>query len=199
MTEIGTIMIFEADNQPGGTHIIEDHFIEEVLDPETGEPGAVRREGRTRRHVVRTRVHPADPLPHQGPRLQGPAHDCDLRPHVGPLRGRHPRPRRRHEADPRHQRLPPRRRGHRPRVSRGRGVPDRADPRGQHPRRDHRPGRARNPTSPTPTGPTCTSPKLGKDLADNHEGLRFNVDRAAEGELPRFELKAKRLQDKRDL
>ena len=40
--------------------------------------------------------------------------------------------------------------------------------------------------------------KLGTDLADNHEGLRFNVERAAEGALPRFELKAKRLQDKRD-
>ena len=41
------------------------------------------------------------------------------------------------------------------------------------------------------------SRKLGKDLADNHEGLRFNVTQAATGELPRFELKAKRLQDKR--
>jgi phenylacetate-CoA ligase len=40
--------------------------------------------------------------------------------------------------------------------------------------------------------------KIGADLADNHEGLRFNVDRAAEGELPRFELKAKRLQDLRN-
>ena len=38
MTEIGTIMIFECSHQPGGTHIIEDHFIEEVLDPETLEP-----------------------------------------------------------------------------------------------------------------------------------------------------------------
>ncbi len=35
MTELGTIMIFECDHQPGGTHIIEDHFIEEVIDPET--------------------------------------------------------------------------------------------------------------------------------------------------------------------
>ena len=33
MTEIGTIMIFECSHQPGGTHIIEDHFIEEVLEP----------------------------------------------------------------------------------------------------------------------------------------------------------------------
>ena len=39
--------------------------------------------------------------------------------------------------------------------------------------------------------------ELCKDLADNHEGLRFNVVQAKTGELPRFELKAKRLQDKR--
>jgi phenylacetate-CoA ligase len=38
MTEIGTIMMFECEHQPGGTHIIEDHFIEEVIDPATGEP-----------------------------------------------------------------------------------------------------------------------------------------------------------------
>jgi phenylacetate-CoA ligase len=38
MTEIGTIMIFECANQPGGTHIIEDHFVEEVIDPFTDEP-----------------------------------------------------------------------------------------------------------------------------------------------------------------
>ncbi|MGE0193645.1 MAG: phenylacetate--CoA ligase family protein [Planctomycetota bacterium] len=36
MTEIGTIMMFESENQPGGCHVIEDHFIEEVIDPETG-------------------------------------------------------------------------------------------------------------------------------------------------------------------
>ncbi|MEO5952202.1 MAG: AMP-binding protein, partial [Chloroflexia bacterium] len=38
MTEIGTIMIFECSHQSGGTHIIEDHYIEEVINPETGEP-----------------------------------------------------------------------------------------------------------------------------------------------------------------
>ena len=42
MTEIGTIMVFECSHQPGGTHIIEDHFIEE------GRPGQ-RRTGRLRR------------------------------------------------------------------------------------------------------------------------------------------------------
>jgi phenylacetate-CoA ligase len=38
MTEIGTIMVFECDHQPGGTHIIEDHVIEEVIDPVSIEP-----------------------------------------------------------------------------------------------------------------------------------------------------------------
>ncbi|MBV9818781.1 MAG: AMP-binding protein [Solirubrobacterales bacterium] len=38
MTEIGTIMVFECAHQPGGTHIIEDHVIEEVIDPVTLEP-----------------------------------------------------------------------------------------------------------------------------------------------------------------
>ena len=55
MTEIGTIMVFECADQPGGTHIIEDHFIEEVIDPATLEPVAYGRAGRARRHVVRPR------------------------------------------------------------------------------------------------------------------------------------------------
>ncbi len=38
MTEIGTIMAFECSHQPGGTHVIEDHMIEEVLDPVSLEP-----------------------------------------------------------------------------------------------------------------------------------------------------------------
>src|SRR5438067_8659109 len=38
MTELGTIMIFECEQQPGGTHIIEDNYIEEVLDPGSGGP-----------------------------------------------------------------------------------------------------------------------------------------------------------------
>jgi phenylacetate-CoA ligase len=38
MTELGTIMMFECEAQPGGCHIIEDHFLEEVVDPLSGEP-----------------------------------------------------------------------------------------------------------------------------------------------------------------
>ncbi|HEY6398515.1 MAG TPA: AMP-binding protein, partial [Solirubrobacteraceae bacterium] len=45
MTEIGTIMVFECDRQPGGTHIIEDNMIEEVIDPSTMEPVAYGERG----------------------------------------------------------------------------------------------------------------------------------------------------------
>lgn len=38
MTEVGTLVMFECEHQPGGTHVIEDHYIEEVVDPETDEP-----------------------------------------------------------------------------------------------------------------------------------------------------------------
>src|SRR5919198_834454 len=38
VTELGTIMIFECSEQPGGTHLIEDHYVEEVVDPATDEP-----------------------------------------------------------------------------------------------------------------------------------------------------------------
>jgi phenylacetate-CoA ligase len=45
MTEIGTIMVFECERQPGGTHIIEDHVIEEVIDPVSTEPVAYGERG----------------------------------------------------------------------------------------------------------------------------------------------------------
>ncbi|HEV2871341.1 MAG TPA: phenylacetate--CoA ligase family protein, partial [Actinomycetota bacterium] len=40
--------------------------------------------------------------------------------------------------------------------------------------------------------------RLAKALAEAHEGLRFEVERAGAGELPRFELKARRTVDRRD-
>ena len=141
MTEIGTIMVFECSHQPGGTHIIEDHVIEEVLDPGDARAGGVRRARRARRHLVRARRDPADPLPDRRPGVPGARLDVRLRPRVRHLRGRHPRPRRRHEDRPRHQCLPARDRGDRPRVPRGRRVPDGDHARGD-PRRDHAARRA---------------------------------------------------------
>jgi phenylacetate-CoA ligase len=37
MTEAGGIFGFECNEKPGGMHIVEDHFIEEVIDPTTGQ------------------------------------------------------------------------------------------------------------------------------------------------------------------
>ena len=39
---------------------------------------------------------------------------------------------------------------------------------------------------------------LHRQLALAHEGLNFRIEQAGTGELPRFELKAKRTVDKRD-
>jgi phenylacetate-CoA ligase len=41
--------------------------------------------------------------------------------------------------------------------------------------------------------------ELARELSDAHEGLRFGVRRAEPGSLPRFELKAKRLTDEREV
>ncbi|MBI4320285.1 MAG: phenylacetate--CoA ligase family protein [Chloroflexi bacterium] len=38
---------------------------------------------------------------------------------------------------------------------------------------------------------------IGKELAEAHEGLRFNIEMVTPGELPTFELKSKRLVDRR--
>jgi phenylacetate-CoA ligase len=45
MTEVGTVVMFECEHQPGGAHIIEDHYLEEVIDPETGETVGYGEEG----------------------------------------------------------------------------------------------------------------------------------------------------------
>jgi phenylacetate-CoA ligase len=48
------------------------------------------------------------------------------------------------------------------------------------------------------SGWDALSETLHKRLSQAHEGLNFRVERAGAGELPRFELKAKRTIDKRD-
>jgi phenylacetate-CoA ligase len=47
------------------------------------------------------------------------------------------------------------------------------------------------------TNPDRILTALGKALTEAHEGLRFGVKKVEDGSLPRFELKAKRLQDDR--
>ena len=194
MTEIGTIMIFECDKQPGGPHIIEDHFIEEVLDPETNEPVPYGERGERvvtsfgRGFIPLIRYRTKDlvcKVPHtrcscgrtgdiyEGGIL-GRVDDMKL------IRGTNVYPRaveavvREHAEVEEFQII----------ITRVDNVQDEITVK----------------VELKPDQEECwprLQAQLGKDLADAHEGLRFNVELAKAGELPRFELKAKRLQDLR--
>ncbi len=194
MTEIGTIMIFECDHQPGGPHILEDHFIEEVLDPDSGEPvgygergeRVVTSFGRGFMPLIRYRTKDlVCKVPHtrctcgrtgdvyEGGIL-GRVDDMKL------IRGTNVYPRaveavvREHAEVEEFQIV----------ITRVDNVQDEITVK----------------VELKPDQQDCwprLQAQLGADLAGAHEGLRFNVERANVGELPRFELKAKRLQDLR--
>lgn len=194
MTEIGTIMIFECERQPGGTHIIEDHFIEEVLDPQTLEPVAYGEKGervvtsfgrgfipllryRTKDLVVKV-PHTTCDCGRTGDLYEGGilgrVDDMKL------IRGTNVYPRaveaivREHAEIEEFQIVLTREDGIRDEITVQIELKTDADARWPH-----------------------IHERLGRDLADAHEGLRFNVERADSGALPRFELKARRLQDRR--
>lgn len=194
MTELGTIMIFECSHQPGGTHIIEDHFLEEVLNPANDEPvdyyelgeRVVTSFGRGFIPVIRYRTK--DMV------MKVPASTCscgrtwDL--YDGGIRGRWDDMK----------------------LIRGTNVYPRAVEAivREYPaidefqiyisRRDDLQDEITIRVELKP-GHEAEWPelrvKLAKDLAQAHEGLRFNIERMDYGVLPHFELKAKRLVDDR--
>lgn len=194
MTEIGTIMIFECERQPGGPHIIEDHFIEEVLDPETGEPVAYGEQGERvvtsfgRGFIPLLRYRTKDlvcKVPHTrcGCGRTGDLYEGGILGRVDDMkliRGTNVYPRaveavvREHGEVEEFQIV----------ITRVDNVQDEITV-----KVELKPGLDE-------CWPRLQA-QLGKDLADAHEGLRFNVELAKTGELPRFELKAKRLQDLR--
>ena len=194
MTELGTIMIFECANQPGGTHIIEDHFIEEVINPQTGEPvpygelgeRVVTSFGRGFIPVLRYRTK--DMV------LKVPASKCtcgrtgDI--YDGGIRGRWDDMK----------------------LIRGTNVYPRAvesivrefDAIDEFQIYVWRSDELRDEITikvELKPGHMSEWPRieqqLGKALADAHEGLHFIIELEPEGNLPRFELKAKRLVDAR--
>ncbi len=193
MTEIGTIMVFECSEQPGGTHIIEDHMIEEVLDPQTLEPVSygergervVTSFGRGALPLIRYRSGdlvvrvPASVCScgrgfdiYEGG-IQGRVDDMKL------VRGTNVYPRA-IEAIVREF----------PSVDEFQTVISREGIRDEITLRiELKPGSGEWET---------VADQLHRQLAQAHEGLNFRVERAAEGELPRFELKAKRTVDQRD-
>jgi phenylacetate-CoA ligase len=195
MTEIGTIMVFECAHQPGGTHIIEDHVIEEVIDPDTREPVGYGVPGE---RVVTSFGRGAIPLLRYRTGdlvCKVPAATCscgrgyDI--YEGGILGRvddmkiirgtnvYPRA---IEAIVREY----------PVVDEFQTVITREGLRDEITLRvELKAGAGDDPWE-------GLAETLHTRLALAHEGLNFRVERAGEGELPRFELKAKRTIDKRD-
>jgi phenylacetate-CoA ligase len=191
MTEVSTIVMFEPGNQPGGCHIIEDHFIEQVVDPSTGREVDYGERvctsfGRSTTPLLRYRT--ADLVVKVPGETAGNGRTFDL--YQGGIIGR---------VDDM-------------KLVRGTNVYPgaiEAIVRGQagieefQVRLEHLDGRDEvilivepHPTMPE-DGWSALARDLTADLADAHEGLRFLVRRAEPGSLPRFELKAKRLTDLR--
>ncbi len=194
MTEVGTIMIFECEKQPGGTHIIEDHYIEEVVDPESGEPVPHGEQGerlitsfgrgfipvlryRTRDLVIRV---PASTCScgrtwdiYEGG-IRGRVDDMKL------VRGTNVYPRA-VEAIVREYKEIDEFRIH---LYTADGRQDEIEVLVEI---TQAPGRK----------PEEILHELRKALSQAHEGLRIGVKQVEAGSLPRFELKAKRLQDDR--
>jgi len=193
MTEIGSIMVFECRHQPGGTHIIEDHFIEECLEHDGDE--AVPYGGEAER-VVTSFGRGFMPLIRYRTKdlvVKVPYSTCscgrtfDI--YDGGIRGRWDDMK----------------------LVRGTNVYPRAveaivrefDAIDEFQIVLERAELADEITVLVEVKPECDGQwnalreRLGALLRDAHEGLRFNVERAGAGALPRFELKAKRFTDKR--
>ncbi len=195
MTEIGTIMVFECARQPGGTHIIEDHVLEEVLDPDTLEPVPYGERGE---RVVTSFGRGGTPLLRYRTGdlvCRVPASTCscgrgfDI--YEGGILGR---------VDDM-------------KVIRGTNVYPRAieaivrefpDVEEFQTVISHE-GIRDEITLRVELKPECAGDgwqqlhdSLHRRLGHAHEGLNFRIERAGAGELPRFELKAKRMIDMRE-
>jgi phenylacetate-CoA ligase len=195
MTEIGTIMVFECANQPGGTHIIEDHVLEEVLDPVTLDPVPYGERGERvvtsfgRGSIPLLRYRTGDLV------CRVPASTCscgrgfDI--YEGGILGR---------VD---DMKVIRGTNVYPRAIEGivREYPDIAEFQSvitHEGIRDEITLRLEM----KPDWPAASWQELAdsihRRLAHAHEGLNFRIERAEEGSLPRFELKAKRMLDLRE-
>lgn len=194
MTEISTIFMFEPADQPGGCHVIEDHFIEQVIDPETGrelpygEAGERVTTSFGRGTIPLLRYRTKDlvvKIPHTAATngrtwdlyeggILGRVDDMKL------VRGTNVYPRAvegivRQFVDVDEFQVEITREGIRDEITLHVETVGGLDD-------------AQWPT---------LADSLQTELADAHEGLRFHIRRRAAGELPRFELKARRLTDLR--
>jgi phenylacetate-CoA ligase len=195
MTEVGTIVMFECEHQPGGAHVIEDHYIEEVVDPESGEPvgygelgeRVVTSFGRGFMPVLRYRTRDLV--------VKVPGSTCScgrsFDVYEGGIRGRVDSMRvvRGTNVYPTAIEAIVRERG---RVDEfqihlwtSEGIRDEIEVLVEIPDEDG--------------GRQELMSDLRTALAEAHEGLRIGVSEVEHGTLPRFELKAQRLNDEREL
>ena len=195
MTELGTIMMFECSEQPGGAHIIDDNYIEEVVDPVSGDSVGYGEQGE---RVVTSFGRGFIPVIRYRTRdfvLKVPGSTCscgrtfDI--YDGGIRGR---------VDDM-------------KLVRGTNVYPRAveaivrefeaiDEFQIHLHtadgiRDEIEVLVEVPDASVDADSLCA--QLGKTLAEAHEGLRFGVQKVENESLPRFELKAKRVLDEREI
>lgn len=194
MTEISSIFMFEPANQPGGCHIIEDHFIEQVIDPDTGlelpygEAGERVSTSFGRSIIPLIRYRTADKVVKVPAATAANGRTWDL--YEGGILGR---------VDDM-------------KLVRGTNVYMRAVEGivrtfpgvEEFQVKIIREGIRDEIILATELAPSVTpdiwaamSREMSASLADAHEGLRFILERADPGSLPRFELKAKRLVDTR--
>ena len=195
MTELGTIMMFECEHQPGGAHIIEDHYIEEVIDPATGDPVAYGEPGE---RVVTSFGRGFIPVIRYRTRdlvLKIPADNCScgrtFDVYEGGIRGRvddmklvrgtnvYPRA---VEAIVREYDSIDEFQIH---LYTAEGIRDEIEVLVEIP-------------DPGSDNDQIVS-ELQTSLSEAHEGLRFLVKQVANESLPRFELKAKRVLDEREV
>ncbi|MFT7617574.1 MAG: phenylacetate-CoA ligase [Planctomycetota bacterium] len=194
MTEIGTIMMFECSHQPGGAHLIEDHFIEEVLNPETSEPVGYGEIGERvvtsfgRGFIPLIRYRTSDlviKVPHDTCSCgrNGDIYQGGILGRVDNMlliRGTNVYPRAIEEIVREYSEIEE----FQIRVWNTENLVDEITVRLEF-----------NPESTGDHQETMAT--IASDLKRNHEGLRINIEEAEAGALPRFELKAKRLIDER--
>lgn len=195
MTEISTIFMFECAHQPGGAHIIEDHVIEEVIDPLTekpvgyGEMGerVVTSFGRSMIPLIRYRT--SDLVVKVPGDRCGCGRTYDI--YEGGVLGRTDDMKLVRGTNVYARAIESIVRGH-PEIDEfqikitAEGIRDEIALRVELQHQDRTAG----------DWPRIAE-ALHKELADAHEGLNFLVELAEPDTLPRFELKARRLVDER--
>lgn len=194
MTESSGIFSFECDRQPGGMHLVEDHSIEEILDPVTFEPLGYGQQGervatsfgRTGMPLIRFRT--GDLVM----KVEGAQCSCGRTYDIlrGGILGRVDDMKLIRGTNVYPAAVEGIVRGF-AEITEFQIVIERVD------NRDEITVCYELTEAASRVAPQALATRLRKELAEGHEGLRFNVKLVEPNSLPRFDMKARRLVDKR--